>query len=150
MYYSLLICRAVHLYILILQINKRWRGNLCRPIFFTPLYGHHLPIYKIMTVYHLSVNRNRRKREISVRSSTCILWAEETTRKTCRVMFFNALISADFFTVLFLLDREKVEDRRKRWKRCLTQNQFYLLHFSSSELKSPRTGRPGDCKLLLP
>lgn len=71
-------------------------------ICFTPPYGHHLAIYKIMTVYHLSGNRNRRrKRDRSVRSSTCILWAEETTRKACGVMLFSALFSAAFFTVLF-------------------------------------------------
>jgi len=73
--------------------------------FFTPPYGHHLPIYKIMTAYHLSANRNRRKGERYVRSDTCynkcILWAEETTRKACRVMLFSALISAAFFTLLF-------------------------------------------------
>lgn len=88
-------------------------------IFFTPPYDHHLPNYKIVTACHLSVNRNRRKREISVRSSTCILWAEETTRKACRVMFFSALISATFFTVLV---HHKIGE--KGGERCLTQNQY--------------------------
>lgn len=70
MYYSL-IYMYIHIYLhckLASNGEGIWEDHYIlypSTIFFTPSYGHHLPIYKIMTVYHLSVNRNRRrKREL--------------------------------------------------------------------------------------
>lgn len=94
MYYSLLIGRTVHSY---LANNEEgtWADHYTSyPSIWSP--STHLQNHD--STSFVSEQKQEEKRDLS--SSTCILWAEETTRQACRVMLFSTLISATFFTVL--------------------------------------------------